>query len=396
MATEATIDKGKRRFLVTATSVVGGIGAVAVATPFVMSFWPSERAKAAGAPVEVDISQARARPEDHRRMARQAGAGSCAARRRCSSAAQERRPPRRSRSPRSPQQPDVREERVPLDQARGLVADRRLHAPGLLAAAQEGRRRRADMGADWPGGFYCPCHGSKFDLAGRVFKGSPAPDEPRRAAAPLRDATPRRDRRRHEGSLTWPSNKPPSLARPFNWVYLGRRSASRWSALWKAQLVRVLRAEELQLLVLLRLARAARAGDPDRLGHLPDDELQARRGARLRLGRVHHARRAGRLAHPLHPLDRRLGVLHRASTCTCSAACCTARYRKPRELVWIFGVLIYLTLMAEAFFGYLLPWGQMSYWGAQVIVNLFGTDPVHRRPTSRSGSAATTSSPTRR
>ena len=47
-------------------------------------------------------------------------------------------------------------------------------------------------------------------------------------------------------------------------------------------------------------------------------------------------------------------------------------YRKPRELIWIFGVLIYLTLMAEAFFGYLLPWGQMSYWGAQVIVNLFG------------------------
>ena len=51
-------------------------------------------------------------------------------------------------------------------------------------------------------------------------------------------------------------------------------------------------------------------------------------------------------------------------------------YRKPRELVWIFGVLIYLTLMGEAFFGYLLPWGQMSYWGAQVIVNLFGTIPL--------------------
>ena len=50
-------------------------------------------------------------------------------------------------------------------------------------------------------------------------------------------------------------------------------------------------------------------------------------------------------------------------------------FKQPRELVWIFGVLIYLTLMAEAFFGYLLPWGQMSYWGAQVIVNLFGTIP---------------------
>jgi ubiquinol-cytochrome c reductase cytochrome b subunit len=50
-------------------------------------------------------------------------------------------------------------------------------------------------------------------------------------------------------------------------------------------------------------------------------------------------------------------------------------YRKPRELIWIFGMLIYLCLMAEAFFGYLLPWGQMSYWGAQVIVNLFAAVP---------------------
>src|SRR5882762_5055783 len=51
-------------------------------------------------------------------------------------------------------------------------------------------------------------------------------------------------------------------------------------------------------------------------------------------------------------------------------------HKEPRELVWIFGMLIYLTLMGEAFFGYLLPWGQMSYWGAQVIVNLFSTVPL--------------------
>jgi hypothetical protein len=50
-------------------------------------------------------------------------------------------------------------------------------------------------------------------------------------------------------------------------------------------------------------------------------------------------------------------------------------YRKPRELVWIFGCLIFLCLMAEAFMGYLLPWGQMSYWGAQVIINLFAAVP---------------------
>lgn len=51
-------------------------------------------------------------------------------------------------------------------------------------------------------------------------------------------------------------------------------------------------------------------------------------------------------------------------------------YQKPRELVWVFGMLLYLTLMAEAFTGYLLPWGQMSYWGAQVIISLFGAIPV--------------------
>ncbi|MEN8216533.1 MAG: cytochrome b N-terminal domain-containing protein [Pseudomonadota bacterium] len=50
-------------------------------------------------------------------------------------------------------------------------------------------------------------------------------------------------------------------------------------------------------------------------------------------------------------------------------------YRKPRELLWIIGVFIYLCLMAESFFGYLLPWGQMSYWGAQVIISLFGAIP---------------------
>jgi ubiquinol-cytochrome c reductase cytochrome b subunit len=51
-------------------------------------------------------------------------------------------------------------------------------------------------------------------------------------------------------------------------------------------------------------------------------------------------------------------------------------YRQPRELIWIFGMLIYLSLMAEAFFGYLLPWGQMSFWGAQVIINLFDALPL--------------------
>jgi ubiquinol-cytochrome c reductase cytochrome b subunit len=93
------------------------------------------------------------------------------------------------------------------------------------------------------------------------------------------------------------------------------------------------------------------------------------------LGRVHHARRRVGLADPLHALHRRLGCSSSSSTCTCSAALIYGSYQKPRELVWIFGMLIYLVLMAEAFMGYLLPWGQMSYWGAQVIVNLFAAVP---------------------
>src|SRR5690606_9864727 len=55
-------------------------------------------------------------------------------------------------------------------------------------------------------------------------------------------------------------------------------------------------------------------------------------------------------------------------------------HKKPRELLWIIGMFIYLTLMGEAFFGYLLPWGQMSYWGAQVIISLFGALPVIGEP----------------
>jgi ubiquinol-cytochrome c reductase cytochrome b subunit len=114
----------------------------------------------------------------------------------------------------------------------------------------------------------------------------------------------------------------------------------------------------------------------------------------LRLGRVHHARRARRLADPLHPLDRRL-VFFICVYLHMARGLLYGSYRKPRELIWIFGVLIYLALMAEAFFGYLLPWGQMSYWGAQVIINLFGTIPSSASR-SRSGSAATTTCPTRR
>ena len=60
-------------------------------------------------------------------------------------------------------------------------------------------------------------------------------------------------------------------------------------------------------------------------------------------------------------------------------------FKNPRELIWLFGMLIYVALMAEAFMGYLLPWGNMSYWGAQVIINLFNTIPFVGEAVSQRG-----------
>ena len=67
-------------------------------------------------------------------------------------------------------------------------------------------------------------------------------------------------------------------------------------------------------------------------------------------------------------------------------------YKKPRELLWLFGMAIFVVLMAEGFFGYLLPWGNMSFWAAQVIVSLVGAIPVIG-PDMRNGFAATFLSP---
>src|SRR5471030_2880794 len=136
----------------------------------------------------------------------------------------------------------------------------------------------------------------------------------------------------------------------------------------------ILRPEKLQFLVHLRLAGHAGAGAADRHRHLPDHALQAGRHAGLRFRRIHHARSAVGLAGALYALDRRVAFfiivyLHM------TRGLLYGSYRKPRELIWLFGFAIFLCLMAEAFFGYLLPWGQMSYWGAQVIVNLFGAIP---------------------
>jgi ubiquinol-cytochrome c reductase iron-sulfur subunit len=173
MATEHTVDKAKRRFLVGATSVVGGIGAAAAATPFVMSLWPSERAKAAGAPIEVDISKIE--PGQKINVEWRGKPIWLLNRTNAMLATLPKLDPRLV-DPNSdvPQQPPY------CKNEHRSIKDNMWVAIGIcthLGCSPTFRPEvaPADLGPDWLGGFFCPCHQSKFDLAGRVFKGVPAP-----------------------------------------------------------------------------------------------------------------------------------------------------------------------------------------------------------------------------
>lgn len=163
----------RRRFLVTATSVAGGIAGVAVATPFMLSMMPSERAKAAGAPVEVDISRLE---EGLLLMVEWRGRVVWILKRTPAmletlvTLEGELADPNSEKD----QQPDYAK-----NQARSIKPEI-LVVVGLcthLGCSPVFRKDIApeDLGTDWLGGFFCPCHGSKFDLAGRVYKNLPAP-----------------------------------------------------------------------------------------------------------------------------------------------------------------------------------------------------------------------------
>ena len=163
----------RRHFLTVATAVTGGAGALATAVPFVASFKPSARAQALGAPVTVDISKlepgAMTRVEWRGRAIfivnrTEEMLGTLA------------KDADRLKDPES-------EDSVQPDDAKNehrSIRPQFLVLEGVcthLGCAPMPRFEvaPADLGADWPGGFYCPCHGSKFDLAGRVFAGVPAP-----------------------------------------------------------------------------------------------------------------------------------------------------------------------------------------------------------------------------
>lgn len=172
MSDQVKVDK-TRRNLVVATSVAGGAASVGALVPFVASMWPSERAKAAGAPVEVDISRLapgelgvfewRGKPVWVIRRTEQMLASLKTVQNQLSDpASKASEQPSYARNEHRAAKPDI--------MVMEGVCTHLGCSPQLKTAEAKG-----EMGGEWVGGFYCPCHGSKFDYAGRVFRGAPAP-----------------------------------------------------------------------------------------------------------------------------------------------------------------------------------------------------------------------------
>jgi ubiquinol-cytochrome c reductase iron-sulfur subunit len=170
---EATQRDKRRRFLVGATAVVGGVGAATAVAPFVMSFWPSERAKAAGAPVTIDISKV----EPGQKINVEWRGKVCwVINRTPEMLANLPKIDGRLADPKS----EVDHQPAYCKNETRSIKPNVFVAVGIcthLGCSPTFRPELApaDLGADWLGGFFCPCHQSKFDLAGRVFAGVPAP-----------------------------------------------------------------------------------------------------------------------------------------------------------------------------------------------------------------------------
>lgn len=169
-----TVDNSKRRFLTAAVSVVGGAGAAAVAVPFVLSMLPSAKARAAGAPVEVDISKLevgqlitvewRGKPV----WVLNRSAESLLT---LPTLDDQLADPESDVSSQQPaycknENRSIRDNICVLVGICTHLGCSPTYRPDLAPA---------DLGPDWKGGFFCPCHGSRYDLSGRVFKNMPAP-----------------------------------------------------------------------------------------------------------------------------------------------------------------------------------------------------------------------------
>ena len=172
MSDSEKIDK-TRRNLIVATSLVGGVAGAGAAIPFVASWWPSERAKAAGAPVEVDISKLE---PGEMKIVEWRGKPVWVVRRTKEMLDSLKAVAARLTDPgsKSSEQPEYAQNEYRARKAEFMVMEGVCTHLGC-SPQLKGTDAKAEMGADWAGGFLCPCHGSKFDLAGRVYKGSPAP-----------------------------------------------------------------------------------------------------------------------------------------------------------------------------------------------------------------------------
>ncbi|MBO7554355.1 MAG: ubiquinol-cytochrome c reductase iron-sulfur subunit [Neisseriaceae bacterium] len=167
------VDNSRRRFLTLATSAAGGVLAVAAAVPFLASWKPSERAKAAGAPVEVDLSKIEA---GQLVTAAWQGKPVWVVNR---TEQQLKDLPSNDGNLSDPESKVPQQPEYCANPTRSIKPEWWV-AVGICTHLGCSPTYRpdlapADLGKDWKGGFYCPCHGSKFDLAGRVFKGMPAP-----------------------------------------------------------------------------------------------------------------------------------------------------------------------------------------------------------------------------
>lgn len=164
---------GRRKFLVAATSVAGGIAGAAIATPFLLSMMPSERAKAAGAPVEVDISKLE---PGMLLMVEWRGRVVWILNRTPEMLETLVKVENNLADPNSEknQQPEYAKNRTRSIKPEILVTEGICTHLGCSPVFRK-EIAPADLGPDWLGGFFCPCHGSKFDLAGRVYKSVPAP-----------------------------------------------------------------------------------------------------------------------------------------------------------------------------------------------------------------------------
>lgn len=167
------VNNGRRRFLVAATSVVGAAGVVGVAVPFVGSWFPSARAKAAGAPVKVNVSKIE---PGQQIVAEWRGQPVFVSRRTPEALAILDEMDKVLADPES----------KASDQPEYVDGKTRSIKPELLVVMGicthlgcsplfKPEVASADMGADWKGGYFCPCHSSHYDMSGRVFRGQPAP-----------------------------------------------------------------------------------------------------------------------------------------------------------------------------------------------------------------------------